>query len=50
MAGSKIIAGSQPKLWHLILWFLLVFYFQFDVVLAEVCHICAFVLKKLSRY
>ena len=26
------------------------FYFQFVVILAGVCHICAFLLKKLSRY
>ena len=27
-----------------------VFYFQFVVILARVCHICAFLSKKLSRY
>ena len=29
---------------------MLAFYFQFVVILADVCHICAFLLKKLSRY
>ena len=28
----------------------LVFYCQFIVILAQACHICAFLLKKLSRY
>ena len=46
----KIIAGSQAKVWRLILKFLLVFYFQFVVILAGVCHICAFLLENLSRY
>ena len=50
MTGSKIIAGSQPKVWHLVLSFLLVFYFKVVVILAGVWHICAFMLRKLSRY
>ena len=44
MSVSKIIAGSQPKVLHLILWFLLVFYFQFVVILAGCMpYLCIFV-------
>ena len=50
MTGSKIIAGSPSKVWHLILQLLSVFHCQFVVILARVCHICAFLLKKLSHY
>ena len=50
MTGSKIIAGPHSKVWHLILQLLLAFYFQFGVILAGVCHTCAFLLKKLSRF
>ena len=35
---------------YAILKLLSVFYFQFVVILAGVCHICAFLLKKLSHY
>ena len=50
MTGSKIIAGSSSKNWHLILKLLVVFFCQFVVKFAGVCHIRVFLLKKLSHY
>ena len=47
MTGSKIISGYPSKVWHLILQ---LFYCQFVVILARLCHICAFLLKKLPNY
>ena len=50
MTGSKIIAGFPSKIWHLRLKLLSVFYCQFVVKFAGVCHIGVFLLKKLSHY
>ena len=47
MTGSKMISGSPSKIWHLILKLLLVFYCQFVVKFAGVCHICAFFVEEV---
>ena len=49
-AGSKIIAESPSKVWYLILQLLSVFILPIVVIMARVCHTCAFLLKKLSCY
>ena len=48
--GSKIIAGSPFKKWHLMLKLLEVFYCKFVVKFAGACHIREFLLKKMSHY
>ena len=50
ITGSKFIAGSPSKVLLLILILLSVFYCHFVIILAQVCHICAFLLKKVSHY
>ena len=48
MTGSKILAGSPSKTWHLILKLFSVFYWKFVDKFTGVCHIRVFFLKKLQ--
>ena len=50
ITGSKIIAGSPSKKWHLTLKLLSVFYCKFVVKFAGVCQVRVFLLKKLSHF
>ena len=50
MNDCKIITGSPSKKGHVIFKLLSVFYCQFVVNFAVVCHIRVFLLKKLSHY